>query len=127
MGDDFDPSTIRLDPGLHTKPIPTQPSVPQMLSQFLRGPVPLVWLAAAGARGLNALRVGLAIWQVSGKSDWAATVSLTSLDVERLGLRGGRPAKLRALRRLKRAGLITTKQTGQCAVEVTILKASGED
>jgi hypothetical protein len=99
---------------------------PQILGRFLRGPVPNAWLKAAGACGLNALQVGLAIWHKSGVEHWALTISLTSTDVSRFGTID-RSAKLRALRRLEEAGLIETKRVGRNAVEVTILKAHGEE
>ena len=120
MGD-WDANSLRLDPDFVGK---AKRRTPQIMGKFLRGPVPLVWLAAAGECGLKALRTGLAIWHVSGKNDWALTFPLTSTDTKRLGV--DRRAKWLALRRLERAGLISTKQTGKNSVEVTILRPYGE-
>ena len=93
----------------------------QVMGQFLRGPIPMAWLEAACELGFNALRVGIAIWQVSGKKKRAVTVPLTTLDVQRLGV-ASRQAKWSALRKLEGAGLISTERVGHHAVRVTLLR-----
>jgi hypothetical protein len=125
-----DINDLRLDPAsaaalLNRGSKRARQQTPQVLGKFLRGPIPLAWLEAAANCGLNALRVGLAAWYVSGKNNWATTVSITNADVKRLGL-SDRSAKRLALRRLKKAGLIDTNQIGHNSVEVTIVRIHGD-
>ena len=90
---------------------------------FLRGPVPLAWLARAHAAGGSALAVGLALWFVRGVSGKRAPVKVDSSVRRRFEL--SRDQTGYGLRALEAAGLAqyVTKGRGRCAV-VEILEAS---
>lgn len=73
---------------------------------FLKGPVPLDWLAAAGRLPAKALQVAIVIWHRAGIARTNAvpvpTQLLTAFGVDRF-------AKRRALDALASAGLITVQ------------------
>jgi hypothetical protein len=83
---------------------------------FLRGPVPLAWLARAHAAGGSALAVGLALWFVRGVSGKAGPVKVDSSTRRRFGL--SRDQTGYGLRALEAAGLAgyVKKGRGRCAV-----------
>jgi hypothetical protein len=73
-------------------------------TRFLRGPVPTPWLNAAADANPLALRVGLAIWYVSGCNGGKRTVTLNQASRDAMGLT---PARVhRGLRALAAAGLV---------------------
>ena len=97
---------------------------------FIKGPLPVLWIACALSLPGQAINVGLALWYWSGILK-TRTFELTNHMCQAFGVvrKGGkiqrfgmtRPAKLRALRHLSEAGLITVKWNGQKAPEITIL------
>jgi hypothetical protein len=73
-------------------------------TRFLRGPVPTPWLNAAADANPLALRVGVALWYVSGCNGGKRTVPLNQAARDAMGLT---PARVhRGLRALVAAGLI---------------------
>jgi hypothetical protein len=96
---------------------------------FLRGPIPLAWLARAHEAGGSALAVGLALWFVRGVSGMKGPVKVGSAVRHRLRL--SRDQTRRGLPALEAAGLVASvkKGRGHCAV-VEILetpeRGSGE-
>lgn len=91
---------------------------------FLRGPIPLAWLARAHEAGGSALAVGLALWFVRGVSKKAGPVKVDSSTRRRFGL--SRDQTRHGLRALEAAGLIryVVRGRGHCAV-VEILERDG--
>lgn len=83
---------------------------------FLRGPIPLAWLARAHEAGGSALAVGLALWFVRGVSGKAGPVKVDSSTRRRFGL--SRDQTSYGLRALEAAGAAryVKKGRGRCAV-----------
>ncbi len=84
---------------------------------FLRGPIPLAWLARAHKAGGSALAVGLALWFVRGVNKGrAGPVKVDSSTRRRFGL--SRDQTGYGLRALEAAGLAgyVKKGRGRCAV-----------
>ena len=85
---------------------------------FLKGPIPIHWLASARKTSLTALTVGLYLWHLSGltkKKTFKATNR--TLPMWRLD----RYAKYRGLKELEKSGLIKVKRKNKMSPEVTIL------
>ena len=80
--------------------------------KFLKGPVPLAWLARAAALPGKALAVGVALWfehGIAGRKEIAAGRGL--LDQVNVNRKAG----YRALRSLETAGLVSVdRHIGQC-------------
>jgi hypothetical protein len=92
---------------------------------FIRGPIPSIWWRVALDGGIGVAKVASAIWHVSGLKHRSRTVTLNNaIEMRRWGI--DRHVKYRALRYLRKAGLITTTPKGQGCVEVTILCADGK-
>jgi hypothetical protein len=91
--------------------------------QFLRGPIPVLWLAIATDYGKAAAKVALALWHLSGMAKRATTVSLSNVVMGRWGVSD--KAKCRALKKLKEAGLVSTRRVGNQSIEVTLLHTNG--
>jgi hypothetical protein len=83
---------------------------------FLRGPVPLGWLAAAHAAGGSALAVGVALWFQRGVRGDVSPVKVTSAVRRRLEL--SQDQSRRGLAALESAGLarVVKGGRGRCAV-----------
>jgi hypothetical protein len=98
-------------------PTRTKKKRPHATEPFLRGPVPLAWLARAHAAGGSALAVGLALWFVRGVNfGKRAPVKVDSSVRRRFGL--SRDQTGYGLRALEAAGLAqyVKKGRGRCAV-----------
>lgn len=88
--------------------------------EFLKGPVPLLWLtAAAQLSGKAPLAVGLAIWFESGRRK-SNEVKLTSAILQRFAIK--RKSKYTALKSLEDAGLIRVRREPRKNPMVTILE-----
>lgn len=88
--------------------------------RFIRGPIPLDWIATACNLPGKAGTVGLALWFWSGlaKSD---TVRISHADLRKLGV--SRHAANRALHALERAQLVTVmRKPGRCPVATISLE-----
>ena len=85
---------------------------------FLKGPIPIHWLASARKTSLTALTVGLYLWHLSGLTK-KKTFKATNRALPLLGL--NRYAKYRGLKELEKAGLIKVKRQNKNSSEVTIL------
>lgn len=88
--------------------------------RFLRGPIPWAWIARAANLPGASLKVGLALWRLSGAMK-SRTVRLASSEVVVLGV--SKSAKARALAALASDGLIAIAQTQGRMPIVTILDA----
>jgi hypothetical protein len=88
-------------------------------SHFLRGPVPLDWLAFANALPGKATAVALAIWFAAGCQKKRHDLKICQSLLERLGI--SRSAGYRGLSALETAGLLRVdRHRGRCP-RVTIL------
>ncbi len=93
--------------------------------RFLKGPVPLDWLLCASKLKGRSLSVGLYLWYLSGLKK-NNCVKLSNVYVKR-DLDISHDTKSRALKELKKAGLITlTQKPGQSPL-VCILKNIGKN
>ena len=93
---------------------------------FLRGPIPLEWLAKAHKAGGSALAVGLALWFVRGVNKGkAGAVKVDSSTRRRFGL--SRDQTGYGLRALEVAGLAryVKKGRGRCAVVEIVDRPEG--
>ena len=87
-------------------------------AEFLRGPIPVVWMRIAGALGSRAVLTGLALWFRAGIEGRPDCLKLCTSSLKRLGV--SRIAGYRGLRSLEQAGLVrVSRQRGKCPV-VTI-------
>jgi len=91
---------------------------------FLRGPIPLAWLARAHDAGGSALAAGLMLWFLRGVSGKTGPVKVGAAVRHRLGL--SRDQTRRGLAALEAAGLVARvkKGRGHCAV-VEIVEGPG--
>jgi len=88
--------------------------------EFLKGPIPLLWLtAASNLSGKAPLAVGLAIWFESGRRK-SNEVKLTSAILQRFAIK--RKSKYTALISLEDAGLIRVRREPRKNPVVTILE-----
>ena len=92
----------------------------KILGEFLKGPIPLLWLtAASNLSGKAPLAVGLAIWFESGRRK-SNEVKLTSAILQRFAIK--RKSKYTALNSLEDAGLIRVRREPRKNPVVTILE-----
>jgi hypothetical protein len=92
---------------------------------FLRGPIPLAWLARAHEAGGSALAVGLALWFVRGVSGHRGPVKVGSSVRRRFNLsRDQTGYGLRALEAARLVGYVK-KGRGRCAVVEIVERPPG--
>jgi hypothetical protein len=87
--------------------------------KFLKGPVPLTWLARAAQLPGKSLHVGIVLWFVAGLHR-RRTVPLSSELLSLLGV--DRHAKYRALAWLEHEGLVAIDRRPGCNPIVTLLE-----
>jgi hypothetical protein len=100
---------------------PASPARARRTELFLKGPVPMLWLAAAsGVPRKNALAAGIVVFHVAGikRADQGLTVTATRAK-EVLGL--GKKAFQRGLRDLEERGLIRVERVNGRAAVVDIV------
>jgi len=78
---------------------------------FLRGPIPLVWLATAAQLRKPALPAGLGLWFVRGVSQKTGPIRASAAVRKKVGLSAGQ--MLRGLRALEGAGLVRFVKGGR--------------
>lgn len=88
---------------------------------FLKGPIPIHWLASARKISPTSLTVGLYLWHLSGLEK-KKTFKATNRILKMWGL--NRYAKYRGLKELEIAGLIKVKRQNKRNPEVTILNGN---
>ena len=124
---DLEDFRARTPAELPPPPAPGRPKTkrPHGTEPFLRGPIPLAWLARAHAAGGSALAVGLALWFVRGVSEKRGPVKVDSSVRRRFEL--SRDQTGYGLRALEAAGLAqyVKKGRGHCAV-VEIVEGPGK-
>ncbi len=111
------PTEVRSETKRIVKPIPVKTK--QIKGEFLKGPIPLGWLAcAAKLSGKAPLAVALAIWFQAGQRR-SKEVPLTTAVIERFGI--DRKAKYRGLSALEKVGLVRVRRKPWRNPVVTIL------
>jgi hypothetical protein len=119
MADPFDPNNLKL-PGV-VRVIPSAPHGPPRHrpgQKFLKGPIPLAWLEAAGGLPGKALLVGVHVWFQAGLRH-SRSVPLNQSRLARPGMSD--KTVRRGLKALERAGLVTVdRQPGRKPI-VTLL------
>jgi hypothetical protein len=88
--------------------------------KFLKGPVPLTWLARAGQLPGKAVQVSVVLWFFAGLKD-TRTVALPNATLSLFGV--NRNAKYRALDLLEEANLVAVERHPGCNPLVTLLDA----
>ena len=83
---------------------------------FLRGPIPLAWLAKAAQLRKPAIPAGLSLWFVRGVSQRTGPIRVSAGIRKKVGLSAGQ--MLRGLRALEGAGLVrfVKEGRGRCPV-----------
>jgi hypothetical protein len=125
---DFDPEDLRIPPEQvveWTAQAQLSKRPPRPSGAFLKGPIPLDWLALASRLRGKALAVGLAVWFESGRKK-RRTVTLTGPVLNRFGV--NRFAAYRALRALEGAGLARAERRAgkNPTVEILVPPAAEE-
>ena len=112
MSDFFDLERFRSKPDWH-------PPVPQALPRtsrkktepFLKGPIPMAWLAKATELGGSSLAVGVCLWFQHGVLGGLGPIKITKAVRRRLGLSPDRVQ--RGLKQLEAAGLVAFDHRGR--------------
>jgi len=95
--------------------LPTAPRPGQRcrlrVEPFLRGPIPLAWVARAAQLRKPALPAGLGLWFVRGVSKKTGPVRVSAALRKKVGLSAGQ--MLRGLRALEGAGLVRFVKDGR--------------
>lgn len=123
----FELDDYRLDPGSMTVadvlPRERRHRVPRHKpgERFLRGPIPLDWLIAAGRLTGRALHVALAIWYQAGRQRKGEVGFSARLPADLFEM--DRSTATRALRDLERAGLVQVTWAPGRAPRVRLLDA----
>jgi hypothetical protein len=91
---------------------------PQIRIKFLKGPVPLPWLALAGRQPGKALHVAVVLWFLAGVMR-SSTVALSGEVLKPFGV--DRRAGHRGLTALERAGLVAVERHRGRQPRVTLL------
>jgi hypothetical protein len=120
-GGSWDPSSFRIGPGdvaPQKAPIGKGRRISSVGRKFIPGPVDVDWLSQARKLGVTALWVGLSLWFLRGlkRSDSFIVSNLMMQEWEVLP-----DAKRRALRTLKKAGLIAVELRGKRSPRVTLV------
>ena len=90
--------------------------------RFLKGPIPLDWLAKAGQQKGHALHVSIALWHEAGVQKNAIVKVPSKLTAE---MGAGRHAKYSGLEALERAGLVRVIERRRgCSPVVEILSVT---
>jgi hypothetical protein len=94
----------------------------QQQQQFLKGPIPLNWLAAAASLPGKSLAVAVALWYQAGLTKSREGLAVTPRLLRRFGI--NRYAGYRGLGLLELAGLVSVdRHRGRCP-RVAILRAT---
>ena len=94
-------------------PPPLRPGQKRRLraEPFLRGPIPLEWLARAAQLRKPAIPAGLCLWFVRGVSKKTGPIRISAAVRKKMGLSGGQ--MLRGLRALQAGGLVRFVKDGR--------------
>jgi hypothetical protein len=95
------------------------------LEHSLKGPVPMAWLCKAATLPGKCLAVGLALWYLHGRHKNRESVSLGNELLADIGV--SRNAKVRCLRIMEEAGLVTVEYFTYRSPSVTLVVADPND
>lgn len=108
--------------GAAPPPFSSRPRPSSIRGQFLRGPIPLAWLArAAKLPGKSPLAVALAIRFEEGRLEAGRPIKLTNPLVAKFGV--SRKSKYRAIDALEQAGLIEVSRSPRKAPSVRVIES----
>jgi len=115
-------TTIDLSDVRIRRPLTLPKGLPRHLhgEKFLKGPIPMNWLAAAARLPGRSLHVAIALWFTAGMKR-SPTVSISNVAGEVFGL--DRSSKKRALDWLEKEGLIYVDRKSGRSPIVTILES----
>jgi DNA-binding transcriptional ArsR family regulator len=91
--------------------------IARVAGRFIKGPIDVAWLSQARKLGVTALWVGLALWFLKGLKG-SDSFLVSNLIMQEWGVSSD--AKSRALRTLKKAGLIAVERRGKRSPRVTL-------
>lgn len=113
----IDPDRLRIAPR-SISPRNEELKRPRHGQRFLKGPIPLPWLAAAARLPGKSIHAGIALWYAAGLTR-SKSVPLSNIAGLRFGL--DRNAKYRALHWLEKAKLIAVERKLGRSPVVTLL------
>ena len=118
----MDVDQFRIQPNT-PRPLPSPPKGTDLRQRepFLKGPVPVRWLAAASAAGGSGLAAGICLWFKAGCTRLRDPIKVTRSVRESLRLSGDRMH--RGLDALAKAGLIEVEKSGRGRCPVVRLLA----
>ena len=122
--DPFDPKSLALPTRGGGCPVSRKPPRKRPGEKFLKGPIPLNWIAQAARLPGKAIQVGMALWFLAGIKD-RRTVALSGSVLEDFGV--NRYAAYRGLKVLEDAGLVSAKRHPGRTPIVTILEFKKPD
>jgi|TARA_B100002003_G_scaffold53117_1_gene48345 DNA-binding transcriptional ArsR family regulator len=120
MSNEFDIEQLRLGGNPIAGAIPKHKNK----EHFLKGPVPLNWIAGAACCGGRALHVAIILWYRVGLEK-KPTVKIPRWVADKFGL--SRYSKTRGLRALEQAGLVSVIRRQGCSPLVTLLDGRGKE
>ncbi len=104
MSNRIDPKHLHLTPGIASKPERESKTSRTGTKRFLKGPIPLNWLAKAAQQSGKALHAGIALWWLKGlKRSWKVALSQSILNLFGVSRYSG----YRGLTKLEKAGLLS--------------------
>jgi hypothetical protein len=118
--------SLKLDASLVGAPKPPPKKKPIYKRRFLKGPVPMAWLAEAHrvASGSGTL-VGNILWHLSGLKHNERTILLSNVECAKWGV--SRQAKALALDKFEDAGLVTLQRRSKASPLVTIVVDAADE
>jgi hypothetical protein len=126
QSDSFDLDSLRLSPKLRSSlsEAVSRPPRHRDGEPFLKGPVPMNWLARAGQLPGKALHVAVLLWKTAGCRR-SRTVRFCLSQGEVMGMHPN--TARRALRRLAKAGLIEISHRSGQGLVVTLLEIESKE
>jgi hypothetical protein len=100
----------------------SRPSPQRTAGRFLKGPIPLDWLAEAAILPGKALHVGLLLWYLAGLNKRRGDLPLSPSQLPVFGL--NRYSAYRGVIRLEAAGLVTVARQRGRAPRVTLVQGA---
>jgi len=92
-------------------PSPARSKVARQTEPFLRGPIPMAWLAAAQGLCKSAMGIAIALWFVRGVSGKTGSLKVTRAVKRHMGLTDDQSQ--RGIRALEAAGLLRVCKGGR--------------
>jgi hypothetical protein len=108
-------------------PSPARSKVARQTELFLRGPIPMAWLAAAQGLCKSAMGIAIALWFVRGVSGKTGSLKITRAVKRHMGLTDDQSQ--RGIRALEAAGLLRVCKggRGRCPVVEILSRTAPAD